>query len=355
MTARTEKTLPVRIGDRTFDLTSDDIYLDNLNGVFEPDSVTLFRTLVQPGALALDVGANIGCTGLLLSTLAKKVICFEPSPSTFALLQKNTSAEGNVQAVNAGLGRAAADMEIVFHPSNRSGGFVTDQHLPGHTVEPIKILQGDRYIEGANLGQPVGFIKIDVEGYELDVIAGLAQTIATHKPVVTLELNHWCLNAFRRMSVPDFIDALRAVFPVLYAVDVDEAKNLHDPSETYHAMHEHIVRFKFPAIVGAFDVAQIPDFMTRYVSKTPRYLRMERQHAEMAREVAEIRAEMTRQETTLRADMDRQASEMHAAAMESERRHQKERDALAAKLADMHASKSWRLTAPLRALRRQMG
>lgn len=214
MTERAEKTLPVLIGDRTFQVTSDDIYLDNLNGVFEPESVTLFRTLVQPDALALDIGANIGCTGLLLSTLARKVICFEPSPSTFALLRKNIAAgtSGNVEVVNAGLGRADANHEIVFHPSNRSGGFVTDQHLPGHTVEPIKILQGDSYILAAQLEQPVGFIKIDVEGFELDVIAGLAETIATHKPVVTLELNHWCLNAFRRMSVPDFLDALRAAF-----------------------------------------------------------------------------------------------------------------------------------------------
>ncbi|MGJ7508670.1 FkbM family methyltransferase [Variovorax sp. GT1P44] len=350
MTERAEKTLPVLIGDRTFDVTSDDIYLDNLNGVFEPDSVTLFRTLVNPDALALDVGANIGCTGLLLSTLAKKVICFEPSPTTFALLEKNIRAgtSGNVQVVNAGLGRTNEDLELVFHPSNRSGGFVTTQHLPGHTVEKIKILQGDTFIAGAGLAQPVGFIKIDVEGFELDVVAGLAQTIATHKPVVTLELNHWCLNAFRRMSVPDFIDALRAVFPVLYAVDADEAKNLHDPSETYHAMHEHIVRFKFPAIVGAFSEDQIPDFMARYVLKSPRYLRMEQQNAEMARQMAQLRSEAdsAEQRRQTAEEAVRSAESAVDAAKASVRATQ-------AEISAIKASKIWRATAPLRALRRR--
>ena len=207
------------------------------------------------------------------------------------MLDKNIRAGtvGNVQVVNAGLGRTDGDLELMFDPNNRSGAFVTSQHIAGYTVEKIKIFQGDSFIARANLAQRVGFIKIDVEGFELDVIEGLAQTISTHKPLVTLELNHWCLNAFRRMSVPDFIEALRTVFPVLYAVDGEDAKNLHDQNETYEVMHRHIVSFKYPAIVGAFSDDQLPDFMARYVLKSPRYLRMEWQNAELTRQMQQLR------------------------------------------------------------------
>ena len=170
---------------------------------------------------------------------------------------------------------------------------------------------------------------IDVEGFELAVIEGLMQTITTHKPVVTLELNHWCLNAFRRMSVPDFLDALRAVFPVLYAVGKDGAKDLHDPTQSYYVMHEHIVHFDYPSIVGAFDESQLTVFLDHYIRKGPVLRRLEIERQQLAGEVADLRAQLDAQ---------------GAQASESISR-------LSADLAAVKNSTSWRLTAPLRAIR----
>lgn len=338
MNFRVEKTLPVLIGDRTFQVTSDDIYLDNLNGVFEPDSVELFRTLVKPSDIALDIGANIGCTGLLLSMLAKRVFCFEPSPTTFALLEKNIKVASvtNVELVNAGLGCRDEDLKLVFNPNNRSGGFVTTDVLEGHTVEAIKILSGDNFVHAAHLEQHIGFIKIDVEGFELAVIEGLTQTITAHKPVVTLELNHWCLNAFRRMSVPDFLDALRAVFPILYAVGKDGAKDLHDPTQSYYVMHEHIVHFDYPSIVGAFDESQLTVFLDHYIRKGPLLRRLESERQQLAGEVTDLKAQLEAQGAQLKV-VQRTASDSISR--------------LSADLAEVKSSTSWRLTAPLRALR----
>ena len=238
--------------------------------------------------------------------------------------------------VNVGLGSADAEMTLVSNPRNRSGGFVSVGGAGvgsiGHDEEKIKILRGDSYVEGTQLG-PIDFIKIDVEGFERDVLTGLAQTIAQSKPVVTLELNHWCLNAFQRMSVPDFFDFLRSVFPVLYAVHVEDAKNLHDPAQSFFVMHEHIVGFKYMSIVGAFDESQIGDFLTRYVGRSPLFLRMEQQHKTDLRELAELRQEVhlhRAQIAELRGQIDvAQASE-----------------------AALRNSKSWKATAPLRAVRR---
>lgn len=76
-----------------------------------------------------------------------------------------------------------------------------------------------------------------------------------HKPIVVLELNHWCLNAFHRITVPDFFDVLRMHFPYLYAVDNDNQtiKDLHDNDQAYHVMYKHITQFGFPNIVGGFN------------------------------------------------------------------------------------------------------
>lgn len=57
-----------RIGDKKFRMHSDDKYLDQINGVVEPDMVRLFESLLRDGDCVLDVGANIGCTSLLFAS-----------------------------------------------------------------------------------------------------------------------------------------------------------------------------------------------------------------------------------------------------------------------------------------------
>jgi hypothetical protein len=63
-----------------------------------------------------------------------------------------------------------------------------------------------------------------------------------YRPIVVLELNHWCLNAFQRTSLPDFFDYLRSVFPVLLGSRwQSNYLNLHDDSnDTYIVMYHHI-------------------------------------------------------------------------------------------------------------------
>lgn len=122
----------------------------------------------------------------------------------------------------------------------------------GHITERIQLKKMD---DIWNFSVRCDFIKIDVEGFEGNVIHGAANVLNTFKPIVVLELNHWCLNAFRRISVPDFFDILRTFFPVLYAVDTNNItiKNLHDPDDAYYVMYGHIVNSRFPNIVAGFD------------------------------------------------------------------------------------------------------
>lgn len=260
--AAAEDSVLTRIGAREYRMTSDDSYLQHIRGEFEPAMVALFLSLLREGDCVLDIGANIGCTSLLFSQLARQVHSFEPSPTTFRLLQKNLADAGvdNVVAANLGLGDSEGTFELTFAPDNRSGGFVSNltSASAGHQVESIRIVAGDAYLRAAHIGH-VDFIKIDVEGFERKVIEGLAGTLGRCQPVVVLELNHWCLNAFQRTSVPDFFDFLRGVFPYLYAVDLADVRNLHDPDDAYHVMYQHIAHnFRYPNLVGAFNRARIP-------------------------------------------------------------------------------------------------
>lgn len=249
----------INIGAATYTVVSDDRYLARMGHDFEPDLLELLGTFMDRSTGVADVGANIGLTTLFFAQNARQVVAFEPSPSTFRFLEQNVAASGheNCLLINCGLGNCRQDSEITFSTQDRSGAYVSTLVRPvrDHVTERVLIDTLDSVWRQRPV--PLDFLKIDVEGFEQEVIEGGLATIERYKPTVVLELNHWCLNAFRRRCVPDFFDFLRGVFPVLHAVDHDNRaiRDLRDNDEAYEVMHEHIVRSRFPNIVAGFDPA----------------------------------------------------------------------------------------------------
>lgn len=259
--------LTVNIGGNKYTIASDDDYLKHIRNGFEPEMVKLFKILATKSETILDIGANIGCTAILFGELSRNVYAFEPSPTTFAFLEKNISKSGrkNVYPQNIGLGDETSESTLTFSPSNRSGGFVSNQTQAsvGHTVEKIVIRQLDEVVNSLDI-QAIDFIKIDVEGFEGHVLHGAKKTLSSNRPVVVLELNHWCLNAFQRTSIPEFFDLLRLIFPILLAVDGSNYMDLHDENDSYGVMYHHILHMRFPNIVAGFDETQFNQFRSLY-------------------------------------------------------------------------------------------
>lgn len=269
-----EKSIKLKIGNKKYDIISDDDYLPQMrsglkswlinlakillqrNG-FEPKMVRLFQTLIKDSDTVIDIGANIGCTSLLFGELAQQVVSFEPSPSTFALLSQNIARSQlpNIELYNCALGSSKMTSQITYAKSNRSGGFVANKTTIkiDHITEKIQVEKLDNLIQELNINQ-VDFIKIDVEGFELEVIKGAIEVITKFQPIVVLELNHWCLNALQRISVPDFLDYLLSIFPILYAIEDGNYADLHDEDYRYKVMYNHIINFKFSNLVAAFRV-----------------------------------------------------------------------------------------------------
>lgn len=247
----------ILIGDKSYEMTSDDQYLAGMPDAFEPDMVALFRSLIKPDDVVADIGANIGMTALLFAQLARKVFAFEAAPSTYELLRANLAAarDDKVEALNIGLGSKDAELTVTFATTNRSGGFISNSVQPGqgHTTEKVQI----RTLDGFFWNNPArpNFIKMDVEGFEPEVIRGGSNLLAQQKPTVVLELNHFCLNVLQRVSIPVFFDQLRATFPVLYAVEAGNRgiADLHNPDAAYSVMYHHVLRFSYPNIVASFD------------------------------------------------------------------------------------------------------
>lgn len=125
----------------------------------------------------------------------------------------------------------------------------------------------------APFGGEFDLIRIDVENFERGVLDSLQATIASCRPLVVLDVSHWRLDEAQRTPVPDFLAGLRAVFPLLYAVDGDAWHDLHDVDAACHVMYSHVaVHLRYPLLVGAFDRARLPRPKSRTKKKTGRTL-----------------------------------------------------------------------------------
>ena len=252
-----------------------DAYLGRMEHGFEPGLTHLFNKIaesVQPGS-CLDVGANIGITAHLLSGLYEHVYCFEASPRTFKILKENllNNNINNVTTFPIGLGKEPTTFTLTAANNDASGGFLSDNlsaDLEGHTKESVEISTGDDLLESIRETNqtPIRFIKLDIEGHELEALAGLKKTLKKYSPVVVLEMNHWCLNAFKRLSVPEFLETLDTYFPAILAFD-DSRHELVDisagkDSGRYHVMHEHIVHNRFPTLIASRDIETLKNLKT---------------------------------------------------------------------------------------------
>lgn len=248
-----EKTLSIL--DHQYRVTGDDDYLGAMGTHFEPDTCALLAALCDGTGLTLDIGANLGLTALALAQIAPqaKVLAFEPVANAYALLQKNiaTNQIANVTTFNIALGNSCGYANLFVNDRNYASSFIVSTSSQQDSGQ-VPLQRLDDFLAQRDDCR-IGFIKIDVEGYELEVLAGAAATLQRDQPIVLLEMNHWCLNVFRRISIPEFHERLLALFPVVFAVHENDVVDFRDPAHSGRIFHAHIVENRYMHIVAGFD------------------------------------------------------------------------------------------------------
>lgn len=184
-------------------------------GGWEPVQTNVFRDLLQPGDLAIDAGANFGHYAL---TAAKRVgptgqvIAFEPHPETFAMLEANCQLleVDNVDAVQAGLGSEDGTLRFYTDSENPGGHSYFDWNLRSEAArsETARVYALDSYLSRRNNGQRVSVIKIDVQGFEANVLNGAVGVIERDRPAVFCEVTPGALEK-AGSSVNEVLDFFR--------------------------------------------------------------------------------------------------------------------------------------------------
>lgn len=167
--------------------------LEALNfGGYEPEESRAMNLLAAGSRCLLDVGANIGYHALRLAIREPqaRVHAFEPLPQSFEFLSRNIAANGLAGRVRAhahGLSKANGSFEFFIAPENGTNASLLNvaQRADARRVVGLA-LKLDDWV--SNTGEAPDYIKVDVEGAELWVFEGAAQTLAQHKPKVFTEL-----------------------------------------------------------------------------------------------------------------------------------------------------------------------
>lgn len=160
------------------------------NRFYENDLLVKWLPYIQTAQVLLDIGANLGNHTIFWSQTVscKKIYSFEPFPANFDRLSHNIENNHieNVIAVNAGCGQKRGYTSVKeFHEDNYGGTTLdTDIQAEGS----IEILDIDSFTDMNHTGT-VDFVKIDTEGYEESVLAGMQNLLQKDRPDVWIEVS----------------------------------------------------------------------------------------------------------------------------------------------------------------------
>lgn len=156
-----------------------------LVGGLEPE-MQLLDTLVPRDRIAVDIGGNRGTYAYALSKLARQVLTFEPVPACTRMLSAWARGK-NVTVHECGLGDREGT--LVLHVPRVRGSLFTTRasflRMDGDGIDfPVQIKTLDQF----HLDD-VGFIKIDVEGFEFSTLRGARETLQRCRPNLLIEID----------------------------------------------------------------------------------------------------------------------------------------------------------------------
>lgn len=159
----------------------------------EPE-LHLLPQLTDRDRVSVDIGGNKGVYVLFLVAQSSRVVCFEPNPDLCGML-KDRYNRYPVDVVNAALGSGKRSGKLripvlagkELHGLAQVGNDAPEIEWRGNVLDEFRTVDVEiRGLDGEGL-RDVGFVKIDVEGAELDVVEGSVETLRRERPNVLVE------------------------------------------------------------------------------------------------------------------------------------------------------------------------
>lgn len=228
-----------RIGRKMWVWDSDSFYTQRLQaGPYQKQNLIHLRELCPNPRTVIDIGMNIGMNTWEYATWAKNVHGFEPVPATYQVALDNIALNkkeykndtgwwkekdeswasleitGDIHTYNVALGPHGGPSSVEMHIKKNDGhNRVANDNGDFKTVSGKDIKKNEGYarvsidqktLDSYNF-KDVDIIKIDVEGYELQVLEGAVDTIKKNRPIVQIECVEIQPRAFGR-TIQELMD-----------------------------------------------------------------------------------------------------------------------------------------------------
>lgn len=164
-------------------------------GDYELPTIRFLRSVLRPGAVCLDIGAQMGYLTLAMATAANKttiVHSFEPESTNAARFRENVQLNDltNVTLHQTAVSTVDGALKLYLSNDRNAGTHSTvfiESNVSTEYVE-IPAIRLETFASSHSLPS-IDIIKIDVEGAEIDVINGAIGVLQQHKPIVITELS----------------------------------------------------------------------------------------------------------------------------------------------------------------------
>lgn len=184
-------------------------------GSWQKRNLDYASTLIDNWTRCLDVGSNMACSAVLYADVFQTVECFEPTPLNIDLWKLTINANNitNCQLHEVGVGEKNYTTEIIIHERNNGHNHLThyDKNPRANPTRSSRsrsrVTVDVKTIDSYGF-QDVGFIKLDIEGYEKFALEGAIDTINRCRPTLQLEIR---ANQCRKFnySAEDMIEWIR--------------------------------------------------------------------------------------------------------------------------------------------------
>lgn len=163
------------------------------DGVYEPHTTELFKSLLRPGMVVLDIGANFGYYGLIAAPIvgsAGKIYSFEPEPNNFRLLASNVKLNSfsNIVPLQVALSNKQGKITLFLDKTNRGAHSIRHGNLieDGGAAE-VETTTLDNLVQSNIVGERIDLITMDVQGAEGLVFEGAEQTLRRNGLKILME------------------------------------------------------------------------------------------------------------------------------------------------------------------------
>lgn len=188
-----------------------------LKGEWAENELALTKEYAR--GVVLDVGANIGTHTLTYAKTAERVYAFEPQPFMFDMLCTNLLLNNvlNVTPIQCALGPMDGITHMNLHDPTE------DNSPAGEAVGKGESSVSMHRLDSLAIGK-VDFIKIDIEGFELEALKGMRETLCQYQPVVYIEIHYQRLIEPIKQFLAEFGYSANALI-ITYVIFPDDTTN----------------------------------------------------------------------------------------------------------------------------------